>query len=301
MAKIPGKDLQFFVDGLEIPVNSVDFGSSFDTTDTTDTSTPGAGKDFNVGRAERTITVEANLYEPLGSELGSGTELEVGKRYVATSIGDNLPVDEGEIFEATTALELSGDDKVKELKSPVSGRGMSLSIATVLVAATDIEYSQKYDELDVTDTATTGDAKEKAVSRAESELKITMITDDATADILTDTTPTKKAFAAGFASGQSVTGFLIPVSKNVKTQVSDFAKTDVTCKIVGAPTELKLGLTLGVVTPFKIILKKGTTSNKEYSGSMVATAKTVKGNVSGMVTVSYTMSITGAVTETEKA
>lgn len=301
MAKIPGKDLQFFIDGLEIPVSSVDFGSSFDTTDTTDTATPGAGKDFAVGRAERTLTVEANLYEPLGAELGDGTELVVGKRYVITSVGDNLPYDEGEIFEANTALELSGDDKVKELKNPIAGRSMSLTLNSVSVAVTDLEYSQKYDELDVTDTATTGDAKEKSVSRAESELKITIITDDATADILTDTTPAKVAFAAAFASGQSVTGFAIPISKNVKAQVSDFAKTDVTLKVVGAPTETELGLALGTLIPFKFRLKKGITANKEYSGNLIVTSKTIKGNVSGMVPVSYSMSISGAVTETEKA
>ncbi len=297
MAKITGKDLEFWVDGKEIPVESVDLQAQFDTLEATDSATPGDGKDTEVARATRSFTVEANLYEPDGATISDGS-LTKGVRYRVVSgtiTEDQGTFTEGQIFESDgTGTATNGS--VAPLGNRITGKDMEFSFDGASVPVTDIDFNVSFDELDGTDSETTGDAKETEVSRAERDTAITVIAREDQADLLT-TDPQKKAAVLSFSSTTKVEGFIIPISKEISDNVSDFAKINYSFKWVGKPTETNIGLEAGVVKPFKIILKRGGSSNKEYTGNAIITKKSVKSNIEQKATISYTFSINGALNE----
>ena len=296
--KVVGKDLEFWWDSAEVPVLSENLTAQFDTQESTDSATPTTGKDHDVIRASRSFTIEANLYEPLGAEKTSGT-LTAGTRYIVTggtiTEGSNSYT-AGMIFESDGTGTASATNKVKPLGSRITGKDMALTYDSLDVPVTDVDFNLKYDELDATDSSTTGDAKEIEVSRADRETKVTCIIRDTGTDLLT-TAPVQKTVEIAFSSNAKINGYMLPVAKNVVDSVNDVAKIDYTFKWIGAPTESNLGLTAGISKAFKVLLKRGTSTHKEYTGNAVITAKNVKANISGMATVSYTMMITGALTE----
>lgn len=297
MSKVVGKDLEFWWDGAEYPIISETLSEVFDQLESTDSATPGDGKDFEVGRAARSFTLEANLYAPDGAEIATGT-LTVGERYRVTAAGATLTgagLIVGQIFEATSALTMDADDKVVPLGAKITGKDMSFTFNSVEIPATSMDISIKYDQLDGTDTSTTGDASETLVSRAERESKVSGIVRSETADVLT-TSPTPQTTTLLFASGQTVAGKVTPFSKEVSDEVKDYAKIDYTFKWRGAPTETAVGLVPAVEKAFKIILKRGASTNKEYTGSAIITEKTISAEIKGLAKVSYTVQINGAVT-----
>ncbi len=298
MAKVVGKDLEFWWDGAEYPIISETLSEVFDQLESTDTATPGDGKDFEVGRAARSFTIEANLYAPDGAEMNSGT-LTVGERYRVTALGATLTgaglTAVGQIFEAATALTMDVDDKVVPLGAKITGKDMSFTFNAVEIPATSMDISIKYDQLDGTDTATTGDASETLVSRAERESKVSGIVRSETADILT-TAPTPQTTTLLFASGQTVVGKVTPFSKEVADEVKGYAKIDYTFKWRGAPVETAVGLATAVEKAFKIILKRGASTNKEYTGTAIITEKAISAEIKGLAKVTYTVQINGAVT-----
>ena len=294
--KVEGKDLEFWYDGVEIPVISIGESEVFDTLDSTDSSTPGDGKDFEVGRAARSFSVEALLRQANGAELIAAAVLVVGNTYQVTDVGTNLTAYEvGQIFTAETAITLAGDDKVKPLGAPITGKTMSFTFDAVDVPLTAADISIKYDSLDVTDTDTTGDGSETIVSRADRESKITGIVRSEAADLLT-TDPTPEAATLEFLTGHDAAGTIIPVGQEISDEVNGYAKVDYTFKWKGAPTETGLGLVCGVAKAFKLILKRGASTNKEYTGTCIITEKTISSEVKGLTKVSYSISINGAVT-----
>ena len=299
MGKVVGKDLEFWWDGVEYPVISENLSEVFDQLDSTDSATPGDGKDFEVGRAARSFTIEANLYAPDGAEISSGT-LTIGQRYRVTEAGATLTgagYIRGQIFEATAALTMDADDKVVPLGTKITGKDMSFTFNAVEIPATSMDISIKYDQLDGTDTETTGDASETLVSRAERESKVSGIVRSQTADVLT-TNPTAQNTTLTFYTTQvvAVSGKVIPVGKEVSDEVNGYAKVDYTFKWKGAPVETAVGLVPAVEKAFKIILKRGTTTNKEYTGNAIITEKIISAEIKGLAKVSYTVQINGAVT-----
>ncbi len=297
MSKVVGKDLEFWWDGAEVPVLTANLSEVFDQLESTDTSTPGDGKDFEVGRAARSFTLESNLYAPDGAEMSSGT-LTVGNRYRVTAAGATLTgagYKLGQIFEATSALTMDVDNKVVPLGAKITGKDMSFTFNAVEIPATSMDISTKYDQLDGTDTETTGDASETLVSRADRESKLSGIIRSETADVLT-TSPAAQTTTLLLASGQTISGKVIPVSKEIADEVNGFAKVDYTFKWRGAPTETAVGLTPAVEKAFKIILERGASTNKEYTGNAIITEKTISAEIKGLVKVSYTVQINGAVT-----
>ena len=298
MGKVSGKDLELWFDGAEVPVESVNFSTQFDTLDGTDSATPGDGKDTEVSRATRSFTVDAKMYEPDGTEITSGT-LTAGQRYKVTggsiTEGSNTYA-VGQIFESDGTGTATTTNKVVPLGSRITGKDMAFTFNGSSVPVTDIDFNLSYDELDGTDSDTTGDAKETEVSRAERETAITGIVRDTAADLLT-TSPVKKAATLEFSTTTKVAGYIIPISKSIVDNVNDLVKIDYSFKWVGAPTETNMGLPAGVVKPIKIILKRGSTTNKEYTGNAVITKKSAKSNIAGMATINYTFSINGALAE----
>jgi hypothetical protein len=298
MAKVKGKDLEFWWDGVEIPIVSNGLSVQFDTADGTDSATPGDGKDEEILRAARTISIEANLYDLDGAEVASGT-LTKDTRYRVTggtiTEGANT-YESGRIFESDGTGIASSTNKVVPLGSRIKGKDMSFSFDGTIVPVTDIDFNLKYDELDATDSSTTGDSKETEVSRASRETKTTCIVRDSVADLLT-TNPVKKAAILTFNSHTNITGEIIPMQKDITDKATDMAKVDYSFKWVGKPVETNLGLTAGVVKPFKVILQRGSSTNKEYIGSAVITSKAAKSGFNSLATITYSISINGALTE----
>lgn len=300
--KIVGKDLEFWFDGQEVPVNQATLSAAFDTIEATDSATPDTGKDFLASRASRTFSIEAFLYEPDGAEISSGS-LTAGVRYRVTAgsiIETQGTFTAGQIFESDGSGVASASDKVVPLGSKIAGTDMSLLVNAVNVPLTDLDFSLTYDELDVTDSETTGDAKETEVSRADRETRVSGIVRADAADLLT-TTPSPVDATLTFGLTATVDGKILPISKEITDSVNDVAKIDYSFKWIGFPTETGCGLVAGVQKPFKIILKRGGIANKEYTGNCIITAKTVKGTISGIVSITYTVSINGAMVENEYA
>lgn len=297
MGKVVGKDLELWFDGVEVPIISVKPSESFGTENSTDTATPGDGKDFEVILAERQFDVEANLYTPLGTEITSGN-LVVGTRYQVTLAGLTLTgagYELGQIFEATAALTMDASNKVKPLGTKVTGKDMGFSFNASDVPLTDADINITYDELDVTDTETTGDGTEYVTSRAERESKISMIMRSEDADLLT-TLPTEQASVLTFASGQTITGKTVPISKEITDESEGVAKVDYSFKWRGAPTELACGLVAADENAFKIIFKRGASTNKQITGNAIITKKSISVNRKGLAKVTYTFRINGAAT-----
>lgn len=295
MSKVVGKDLELWFDGVEVPVISANLSEAFDTLDSTDTATPSDGKDFEINRAARSFTAEAILYAPLGAEISTGT-LEAGKRYQVTAKDTVLAAYEiGQIFEAVGTETMSSTDKVKPLSAKLTGKTMAFNFNSADVPLVSADISIKYDQLDVTDTATTGDGSETIVSRADRESKISGIVRSEVADLLT-TNPIQEAATLTFNTGQTVVGKIIPVSKSIADEAAGFAKVDYSFKWYGKPVETAVGLAPAVEKAFKLILKRGATTHKQYSGNAIITEKTISSDIKGLTKVSYTFYINGAVT-----
>lgn len=296
MSKIVGKDLEFWFDGKEYPVVSVNLSEEFNQLDATDTSTAGDGKDFEVGRASRQISVEAQLYSPDGAEISSGT-LQAGKKYRVTARNTVLSAYEiGQMFVAQGTETMSATDKVVPLGNPITGKNMSFVFNSLNRPLMNVDYSTKYDDIDVTDTSSTGDSTEFIVSRAERESKITAVVKSNEADLLT-TNPTPQNGTITFDTGQTVTGQIIPVSKQITDEAQGKAQVDYTFKWKGAPTEANLGLPTAQQKAFKLILKRGSSTHKQYTGNAIITEKIISGNVNNeIVKITYALKINGAVT-----
>lgn len=296
--RINGADLEFWFDGTEVPVISANVSAEFNTEESTDTATPGTGKDYEVIRAARSLQIEANLYGPDGAEITTGT-LTAGQRYRVTGgtiTEGSKTYGLGQIFESDGTGTASATNKVKPLGAKITGKDMALSLNSVDIPVTDIEYNVKFDEIDVTDSSTTGDAKETEVTRADRETKVTCIVHDTVADILTSA-PAEQPAVLDFSATTNVSGKIIATSKNITNNTKEFSKVDYSFKWRGEPTEVNLGLVAGLTKAIKVILKRGTTTNKEYVGNAVITSKSAKASISGLATVSYTVSISGALTE----
>jgi hypothetical protein len=298
MSKIEGKYLEFWYDGKEVPVVSAGLSEAFDQLDSTDSATELDGKDFEVGRAARSFSIESNLYKPLGAIINSGN-LVIGSRYQVVLAGATLTgagYEAGQIFTAVSALTMDADDTVYLLPDKNTGKTLEFSFNSVNVPLVSADININFDQLDVTDTSTTGDGSETLISRADRESKITSIMRSESADLLT-TNPVAQVGVLTFNTGQTITGSIIPVSKEITDEVSGYAKVDYTFKWKGAPTELECGLVCGgVEKAFKLILKRGASTNKQYTGNCIITQKTISSEIKGLTKISYTIAINGAVT-----
>lgn len=295
MAKVVGKDLEFWFDGKEYPVVSANLSEDFETLDTTDTSTAGDGKDFTLGKAARQISIEALFYSPDSAEISSGT-LIAGKKYRVTAKNTVLSAYEiGQIFVAAGNEVMSATDKVVPIGDPVPGKNMSFVFNSINVPLINADVSIKYDTLDTTDTSSSGDSSETSVSRGERESKISGIVRDTDTDLLT-TNPTYQNATLTLNSGQTVTGQIIPINKTISDEVAGYAKVDYTFKWKGAPTETSIPFPTAQERAFRLLLKRGASTHKQYSGNAVITEKTISGEVKGIIKVTLTLNVNGAIT-----
>jgi hypothetical protein len=296
MPKVRGKDLEFWWDGIEIPVIEANLSAEFEELDGTDSATPGDGKDTEVGFANRGFTISGNLYTPDGAEIATGT-LVKGNRYRVTAKDTVLAAyDIGQLFEAAGTEVMSATDKVVPLGNKITGKTIDFTFNAVQIPVTSIDYNVNYDELDATDSETTGDGRETEVSRASRATAINGIVRQEDADVLT-TNPVKQAATLTFNTNNKAEGDIIPVSKNPVDNNLDYAKIAYAFRWVGNPTETNLGLAAAIEKAFKIILKRGATTNKEYTGNAIVISKGITLDINSLAKVSYTIKINGALTE----
>lgn len=295
--KIEGKHLEFWLDGIEEPIISQSLTEAFDQLESTDSATAGDGKDFEVGRATRSFTLEANLYTPVGAELTTGTLVKDNTYRVTggTMVEGTESYELGRIFVSDGTGVATGTNKVVPLGDKISGKTMNLNYDGVDMPLSSADISIKYDTIDATDTATVGDASEVLVSRADRESKVSAILRDDDVDILSED-PLPVEATLEFAPGQTIDGIILPVNKTVGDEVNGMAKVDYTFKWKGQPTETALGFATAVEKPFIIRLMRGVTTHKQYSGTCIITEKSITNEVKGLAKVSYSCQIQGELT-----
>lgn len=290
--KVTGKDLEFWFDGVEEPIISIKGSTNYGTQDSTDTATPSDGKDFEVIRADRSYDIESNFYTLPGVEIITGT-LIAGKRYRVTAVDTVLAAYEiGKIFESDGTEVMSATDSVVPLGDKNTGKTMVYSFDGNSVPCSSVDYNIIYDELDVSDNETTGDGKETIVSRAERETKLSLIMRSEDADLLTEN-PVPTAAVITFASGQTVTGTVIPISKEPSDESVGKAEVNYTFKWKGKPIEVALGIAPATEKAFKVIYKRGATTNKATTGNGIITKKSISVNFDGLCKITQTMKVNG--------
>lgn len=171
------------------------------------------------------------------------------------------------------------------------GKAMSISYNAVSYPATSLEYSVQYDKKDVTDSATTGDGTEPMLLRCTRSLKIDYWMQDSSAGMPLGTS---NAFNITIATGITLSGNAIGVSKNALGSVNDAAKSTHNLKIVGDPTEALMGLPVNQAKDCLLIFATG----KRVEGPAIISAKVISADVKGEVKVAYTIDWVGAPTET---
>lgn len=296
--KNSGKNLRFWFDSIERPVESADYDVTFSEIDVTDSSTPSPSTDTVVSRAKRSSKITANLYTQDGAEISSGS-LVVGKRYRVTAKDTELSAYEvGEIFEATSPLVMSTTDKVVPLGSVITGLTMSCSINSVQTPVTSLKFSEAFGEFDATDSSTSGDATEFITGRAKRTTSIELIQQKDVADALISN-PQPVPVVLTFNTGLTISGNAIFVKKSaIANSAGDMVKVTYSLNWNGAVNNQLFGL-LETETqkPAKIIWAKGSTTNKQVSGNLMVMSYDIEVSESSAAKITYSCNWVGTVTE----
>lgn len=297
--EVTGKTLKYFQNSVEQAVKSVNFDNNFTMLDSTSTAVASPGMESVPGRAKRTLKVEADLLTALGSELATGSTV-VGTKYLVT-MG---PIDDveathaaGTIYTATTNATLDSTHKVKVLGSKITGKTLAVTIGGSSFAATNASYDVKYSELDSTTTATTTPGTEVVTGRAKVTSKFDALMYRATAEKLLNAAPTAVAIVITFDSGITVTGNGIIHQESISNEVNGICKVSYTVEWQGMPTEVGIGyLTMATQQTFSVVYETGSSTNKEITGNVIMTDKSVSSDVSGDTKISYSGHVNGTIT-----
>lgn len=180
--------------------------------------------------------------------------------------------------------------------SKVVGKGCQLTFNSVVYPCTSVSYDETYSEIDVTDSATTGNGKETVISRAKRSSKVSAWV-GATADDMT--LGTAQTATLLFATGCSVTGSAVPMSKSIQGSVNEATKIDYSLNW-NSMTETLPGLpTVGVEKDCMIVFKSGSTTKKAVEGKAIITADSVSADVNSDVKFTLTLKWNGTPTETK--
>ncbi len=200
------------------------------------------------------------------------------------------------VSRATRTITVEGILKPSTTK--LVGKDMNFTFNSVSYKLTDASFEETYDEVDLTDSGTTGDGTEFDVGRADRKLTLDLYMLDSQANIIRGT---EQAATLAFAAGSDVAGSFRPESLKITGAIKDAVKVNIAGSFQGAPTQTGLGLTAGTSGAFIITYADGTTTDKAISGTAVLMSKKVTANVKGEVKVSYTFKVSGGITETVKA
>lgn len=301
--KNTAKDFELWMSEREYPVDSFDFGIDYNEIDTTDSTTNPDGTEVISGRSKRATSVNAFLYSADGAELSSGS-LVAGTKYrvtLGTITEGALSYPIGTIFTSAGTGTATISNKVVPLGTPINGKAVACSIASVVTPVTNFKYAVSYNETDVTDSATAADNTETVVGRAKRTSTIELIQKKDATDLLA-ASPAPIAVILTLTTGVTITGSATfkKLGGNTASSKSDAVKQQYEMTWQGVPTFAGALLTtlLPVATSVhtSLIYAKGATSNRSYSGNATVTSYDLSTDVNNGAKISYKLTWQGAVT-----
>lgn len=177
----------------------------------------------------------------------------------------------------------------------VKGKGMTLVFDGQSVPSTSISFEESYNEIDVTDNATSGDGTETLVGLAKRTSKVSAWIIATVADLVL---AIEKTATLTFATGISVTGDAIILSKSTQGEVNGAAKNDYTISWNSVTKTFPTTLQTGIEKDFKLVLRAGTSVDRAFEGKAVINNMSITADAKADIKVSYTLKINGALTET---
>jgi len=297
MIEVTGKTLHYWQNSVEVPIKSIDYDRNFTMLEATTTATTAPGTKSVAGRAKTGVTINTDLLDVLGSEIATGT-LTAGQEYIVTAEDSELSAySVGEIFTAAGTEEMSATDKVKPLGAKITGKTLAITIAAGTFKGITAEYAKTYTELDGTTTATTAPNMKSVAGRHKITGSFTALMYRDTADLIVNASPAEQAVVITFATGLTITGNAILHQISISDAVDGIVQVTYNLEWQGVPTEVGIGyLTVGTEQDCEIIYEKGTTTNKEITGTVVLLSMTVSSDTNGEASLSYTGVLNGAIT-----
>jgi len=207
-----------------------------------------------------------------------------------------------ETITSRATRELKIDGLLKSGGVAQKGNNMNFLFNSVSYKVTDINFEETYDEIDQTDSGTTGDGTEFQAGFAERKTSLSLWVQDTVASIARGV---QKAATLTFASGITIAGNFRPESMKNEGEVKGSIKQTIDGTWQGSVTETPNplgGLAMAVSKSVDIIYKVGTPTtgtDKKLSGTATIFARSISAEASGEIKISWSMKFNGAVTETQ--
>ena len=295
---VTGKTLHYWQNSLEQAIDGIsNFDRAYTMLEATDTSVASPGKASTSGRAKTSIDFASNLRAVLGAEVATGT-LTAGTVYQVTAKDTVLSAySVGELFTAAGTETMSSTDKVKPLGAKLTGKTLAVTIGGSTFKCITANYDVNYDEFDATDTSVTSPNMSSTSGRAKVTSQLTALMYRDTADQITNADISAQAVVVTFASGITVTGNATLHQMSISDSVNDICKVTYNLEWQGMPTEVGIGyLTMATEQTCQIIWEKGSSTNKEITGTVLLLGKSVTSDVNSDAKVTYKGILNGAIT-----
>lgn len=173
----------------------------------------------------------------------------------------------------------------------LTGAGMSLTWNAGSVPVKSVQYGVAYDEINMTDSATSSGYKEFDTSRAERTLQVEVIVRNDAADLALNSA---QAATLTLASGVTISGTLRWNSKSLIIAGADASLVTYQGTFQGTVTETNVLNHAGSSKDICIVFENA----KTYEGTYVGLNVTINGDIEGELTAQHTGRISGALTET---
>ena len=307
--EVTGKTLHYYQNSLEYRIKTLAFGRTFQSLDSTSTGTASPGSESIAGRAKTTLKIDTDLYKA-STTVGLGDLIE-GNTYtpiagvtkqVLGEVETVVPI--GKIFIVDgTEIDGWGDNpnpvapSFKLLNSKITGKTLSISIASSTFKATDVTYEVKYAEYDATSTGTASPNSEVVSGRAKITTKLDCLMYRATAEQIINASPAPVAAILTFDSGATVTGTALFTQMSISDDVNGICKVSYQLEWQGMPTEAGFEtLDLAVVQNANIFYEYGVTTNKECNSNVIMLSRSISASAGGDAKVSYDGVLNGVIT-----
>lgn len=180
----------------------------------------------------------------------------------------------------------------------VTGKTLAITVGGSSFLCTAATYDVAYTTEDITNSGTDSDSTEVIGIRQKITSTVDAIMKRDTADLLLGSAPTSQAIVLTFDTGVTVTGNGIINQESISAEVNGLVTVSYSIEWQGVPTELLIGsLTMNTSQSFEVIFETGVVANKEITGNIILTGKTVTAGINDVTTISYTGQATGAITK----
>ena len=201
---------------------------------------------------------------------------------------------------ATRELKIEG--LVKISGAVVKGDTASFNYNSTEYKVTDVDFTETFEEVDTTDSGTTGDGTEFQPAFADRKSKIDLWIQDTIPSIPRGASAPS---ALAFGTGVSLTGNFRPETMANQGEVKGAQKQTISGTWQGTVAEIPDpigGVAMAVQNAVEIIYKVGTPStgtNKSLSGTAIAFSRSITSDMKDVVKISWGFKFIGAVTETQ--